>query len=84
MKLKCKKSYFTHNLDAIPRIKEGEYYEVLKQYTKPTGIFPGGRYWLFKVPNRDGSIGSGHFLIDEYFVTPEEVRENKINNILEI
>ena len=78
MKLKCKKSYYYHSKSPTPRIKEGEYYEVLNKFTKPNGQ----RYWLFSIPNDNGKMGSGHFIIDDFFFTPEEERDFKINQIL--
>lgn len=83
MKLKCKKTYLHRvpgriGMKTIPRIKEGEYYEVLQQHTK----YDGERYWLFLIPSSINPRGSGSFNIDEYFETPEETRDKILNEIL--
>lgn len=90
MKLRCKKTYYINVLNEyprygqrrIPRIREGECYEVLKQYSKSDG-----RYWLFAVSDEvNKKKDTGWFIVDEYFETPEEmiarVRNNKLEEII--
>jgi hypothetical protein len=73
MNLRCKKSWIDKSTGII-RIREGVLYQVLNKHTKPNGE----RYWLFDL----SPFGSGHFDIGEYFETPEEVRDKKLNELL--
>lgn len=81
MKLRCKKTYYM--LDTLtrvkfPRISEDVYYQVLEKQTRDDGT----RYWCFLIPEEINPNGSGWFDIDEWFETPEEARDIKINNVL--
>lgn len=83
MKLRCKKTYYhdvpgKYGMTKERRIIEGEYYEVLQRHTNPQGE----RYWLFLIPDDINPKGSGFFVIDEYFETPEEKRDKIIDEIL--
>lgn len=78
MWLTCKKEY-------KDRIMVGKKYKVILKKTFKGGIRDGERYWLFEIPQpeiKENPVGSGWFDIDEYFETPEEERENKINQVL--
>ena len=91
MQLKCKKDYFTRDnstfLNTTIRrrkyiIKAGKYYTVIDKYNQVQTDVNGKkveiRYWLMTTEG-----GTGHFNIDEYFETPEEIRDKKIGDILE-
>jgi len=60
------------------RITEGEYYEVLQQHTSHNGE----RYWCFLISDSINPKGSGWFVIDEYFETPEEKRDRVLEGLL--
>ena len=86
MWLTCKRAYIMQDYSNIrkpfyERISVGKKYKVLNQYTRYDGV----RYWLFEIPQpeiKENPIGSGSFDIDEYFVTPEEERDLRIQEIL--
>ncbi len=78
MWLTCKKEF-------KDRIMVGKKYKVMYQQTLKGGTRDGERYWSFEIPQpeiKEYPIGSGFFDIDEYFITPEEERQNKIDQVL--
>ena len=95
-KLRCKKTYweksFGYNTGGSRwqdietkriRIKEGEWYEVLeKKVLKNNGSDVGKRYWCFLIPDKINPLGSGWFIVDDYFETPEELRQQKLEELL--
>jgi hypothetical protein len=90
MWLTCKKAWISKDAHTSrwgrheaghERISVGKRYKVLNQSIKNNGV----RYWLFEIPQPEiweNPIGSGWFEIDEFFITPEEERDLKINQIL--
>jgi hypothetical protein len=99
MWLTCKKSWIDnrgYNPRNRERISVGKRYKVLSQYTDKGGrrtwcfeipqpevkqLFFGVKSFFPIIP--ENPIGSGWFDIDEHFITPEEERELKINQIIE-
>jgi len=85
MNLKCKKSFYQMIIRndgsswEKARIHEGVYYKVIHRHSKPSGE----RYWCFEIISDDNNSESGWFIIDEYFETPEEVRDNLIDELLQ-
>ena len=77
-------NYGPDNLDEVPGIF-GLMDKVIYQQTFKGGTRDGERYWSFEIPQpeiKEYPIGSGFFDIDEYFITPEEERQNKIDQVL--
>jgi len=63
------------------RISPGKKYKVIGKVTNNKGE----RVWCFEIPQpevKDNPFGSGWFNIDEYFITLEEERSMKIDEIL--
>ena len=87
MWLTCKKAWVDQS-GRYPRrnserISIGKRYKVLNNTNTNSR---GERVWCFEIPQpeiKENPIGSGSFNIDEYFITPEEERDIKINQIVE-
>lgn len=74
------KRYTGSGYKKTERISPGKKYKVISKTTNNKGK----RVWLFEIPqpdDKDNPIGSGSFDIDEFFITPEEEREIKIDEI---
>lgn len=73
MWLTCKKTYFISN---YYQLIIGKKYKVLTK-----SKFNDKRYWFFEV-DAEAKLGQ-YFIVDEYFITPEEERNSKINQLLD-